>query len=138
LRDTLRDRERDSRGTPAGQEQQQNKGTSTDKEGAGRRSAKGPLPDDWEPSDHASELADELDVDLKIEAAAFRDHAAANDRRQVDWDAAFYNWLRNAHKFRKERNGKRQTGTTGSGRGRSRPQEYDYDKEQTRLGDWAG
>jgi len=31
--------------------------------------------------------------------AAFKDHAAANDRRQVNWDLAFRNWVRNEAKW---------------------------------------
>jgi hypothetical protein len=54
------------------------------------------LPDSWGPNDAHRELATERGVDAAEEAEAFRDHAAANARTQVDWDASFRNWLRKA------------------------------------------
>lgn len=53
------------------------------------------LSDDWEPTDqHREKRRDGIDVER--EAAAFRLHAEANDRRQVSWNAAFSQWLLNA------------------------------------------
>lgn len=60
---------------------------------SGRKRPKRALPDDWAPNDKHAELARTRGLDLHREAESFRDHAAANDRRQVDWDAAFRQWL---------------------------------------------
>lgn len=64
-----------------------------------RRAPEQPLPDGWKPTDAHQQLAAELKVDLANEAAKFADHAAANDRRQRDWDAAFRTWLRRARDY---------------------------------------
>jgi hypothetical protein len=63
---------------------------------ASRRAPARPLPDDWQPKDKHAEAAKAKGVDLDTEAAAFRAHAEANDRRQARWDAAFDQWLVNA------------------------------------------
>lgn len=62
----------------------------------GRKRPAKPLPEDWAPNDDHLALARERGVDPAAELANFRDHAAANDRRQVDWDASFRTWLRRA------------------------------------------
>lgn len=64
-----------------------------------RRAPEEPLPDGWAPDDTHRSLAVEQGVDCDHEAAKFRDHAAANDRRQRDWDAAFRTWLRRARDY---------------------------------------
>ena len=51
------------------------------------------LPDSWEPTDAHVKKAQELGVDLALEAEKFRNHAEANDRKQASWNAAFSNWL---------------------------------------------
>jgi DNA-binding transcriptional ArsR family regulator len=81
--------------------------------GKRKRSPEVPLPDDWEPTDDHRKLAAKLGSDLAFCADQFRDHAAANDRRQRDWDAAFRTWLRNDLKFGGP---KRQTASTGGRR----------------------
>lgn len=43
----------------------------------------------------------ENNIDVDHEAAQFRAHAEANDRRQQKWDAAFRQWLGNAVKWRR-------------------------------------
>jgi len=68
--------------------------------GRKRRAPARPLPDDWQPTDAHRQLAADLKVACDTEAAKFRDHAAANDRRQRDWDASFRTWLRRSHDFR--------------------------------------
>lgn len=63
--------------------------------GATRKRPATRLPDDWQPTDtHREREADGIDVDH--EAAKFRLHAEANGRRQVNWNAAFSQWLLNA------------------------------------------
>ena len=51
------------------------------------------LPESWEPTDAHVKKAQELGVDLALEAEKFRNHAEANDRKQASWNAAFSNWL---------------------------------------------
>jgi hypothetical protein len=58
-----------------------------------------PLPDNWTPNEAHQRTATEEGVSLIRETDKFRTHATANDRRQVDWDAAFRNWLKNARDF---------------------------------------
>lgn len=65
-----------------------------------KRSAK-PLPDDWQPNAGHAEQARLLGVDLAFQVEQFRNHAEANDRRQVRWDAAFRQWLNNAPRYRR-------------------------------------
>lgn len=62
----------------------------------GRKRPKRPLPDDWTPKDDHLAICRERGLNPAGEVANFRDHAQANDRRQVDWDASFRTWLRNA------------------------------------------
>ena len=56
---------------------------------------KGPIPDGWEPNAAHAEIDEGRD--LALEAARFRDHALSNGRVQIDWDAAFRNWLRSEY-----------------------------------------
>jgi hypothetical protein len=61
---------------------------------------KTPLCCDWSPNTEHEALARELAVDLRSEAAKFRDHAQANGRLLADWNAGFRGWLRNATRVR--------------------------------------
>lgn len=61
-----------------------------------RRKPERALPEDWKPTAKHAALASERGVDLSSEAFRFRAHAAANDRRQRDWGAAFTMWLSKA------------------------------------------
>lgn len=57
------------------------------------------LPDDWAPTEaHWERQRDGLDITR--EAATFRAHAEANDRRCVNWNAAFTQWLLKARPAR--------------------------------------
>lgn len=69
--------------------------SSTKKRGA-QRKPETELPDDWTPKAAHVSYALERGVNGRHEEAQFRAHAAANDRRQRDWDAAFRMWLGNA------------------------------------------
>lgn len=60
---------------------------------SGRKRPARALPDDWQPKDCHLSKAKELGVDINRAVETFRNHAGANDRRQVDWDKAFTNWL---------------------------------------------
>ena len=65
------------------------------KKSASRKRPASPLPDDWEPTEKHWERSQD-GIDVAREAKAFRLHAEANDRRQVNWNAAFSQWLLNA------------------------------------------
>ena len=60
---------------------------------SGRKRPARALPDDWQPKDYHIAKAKELGVDINRAVETFRNHAGANDRRQVDWDKGFTNWL---------------------------------------------
>ena len=67
----------------------------TKKKSASRKRPATALSSEWEPTEqHREKRHDGIDVDR--EAAKFRLHAEANDRRQVSWNAAFSQWLLNA------------------------------------------
>lgn len=51
------------------------------------------LPDDWEPNESQVLRARQSSLDVNREAERFRNHAAQNDRKCVNWTAAFNNWL---------------------------------------------
>lgn len=52
-----------------------------------------PIPDSWEPNDTHKQYAEAEGINLTFQAAKFRTHAEAKDRRLVNWDAGFKNWL---------------------------------------------
>jgi len=56
------------------------------------------IPDSWKPNDAHSQYAKEEGIALDFQAERFRTHAEANDRRIVNWDAAFKNWLLKAER----------------------------------------
>ena len=55
------------------------------------------IPEDWRPTEKHAEYARERGVDLSSEAFRFRNHALSVDRRIVNWNAAFTNWLSKAN-----------------------------------------
>lgn len=69
-------------------------GVRADKPGRKRPARR--IPDGWEPNDGHREQARAGSLDLNGEAFRFRNHAIANDRSLVDWDAGFRNWLSKA------------------------------------------
>jgi hypothetical protein len=54
------------------------------------------MPEDWKPNDAHREQARKRGVSAAFEGERFRNWVKANDRRYVDWDAAFRNWLMKA------------------------------------------
>ena len=74
--------------------------TSTVVEGSGedRKKPKRLLPANWQPNDTHREYARTEGINLDFQAERFRTHAEAHDRRIVNWDAAFRNWLLKAEK----------------------------------------
>lgn len=74
-----------------------------------RRKPEQPLPDGWGPANSAYEYCELHNLDIRHEESQFRNHVAANDRRQRDWDAAFRTWLGNAKKYQPAHTQPRQT-----------------------------
>lgn len=70
---------------------------------SGKRARKRALPEEWEPNDAHREKARDLRLELTSEAEEFRNHAKANGRVLLDWDAAFHNWLKKAVEFGRAR-----------------------------------
>ena len=54
------------------------------------------IPDDWKPTEAHAEYGRENNLDVSSEAFRFRNHAHTHDRRVVNWNAAFTNWLAKA------------------------------------------
>lgn len=66
--------------------------SSSSPKATARRQPSRPMPDDWQPTEaHWGRRHDGIDV--QREADSFRAHAEANDRRCVNWNAAFTQWL---------------------------------------------
>jgi hypothetical protein len=73
-----------------------------------RRAAATPLPDGWKIGDDLATWTEGVLPGLPSSEyrriyEGFRDHALANDRRQVDWDAAWRNWVRREASMRASR-----------------------------------
>jgi hypothetical protein len=60
-----------------------------------------PLPATWSPNEAHTQYAEAEGIALDFQAERFRTHAEANDRRLVNWDAAFKNWLLKAERTTK-------------------------------------
>jgi hypothetical protein len=71
-----------------------------------------PLPDDWKPSEHAFEVAEKHGSSVSDTEPIFRDYLKSSGKRYADYDAAFYNFLRNQRKF--NGNGPSKTPSGGS------------------------
>jgi hypothetical protein len=61
------------------------------------------LPPDWAVNARHQSIAAGSGLLIQLEAAKFRDRALATGAKYRDWDAAFRNWLRNAHEFHRRR-----------------------------------
>ena len=59
------------------------------------------LRDDWQPTNDHAERAIQDGIDLEAQVQRFRAHAEANDRTQVNWNAAFTQWLLNVPEWQK-------------------------------------
>jgi hypothetical protein len=73
-----------------------------------------PLPDDWSPSMRAYEIAEENGVHVQIVEQIFRDYLKSSGKLYADYDAAFYNFLRNQRRFNGNANAKPQSRSSGS------------------------
>lgn len=67
-----------------------------EREAGGRKRPARPLPDGWQPTDTHRQRAKDRGIDLDREVETFKAHAEANDRRLVDWNAGFTQWLSKA------------------------------------------
>lgn len=65
---------------------------------ASRKKPKSSLSDSWAPNETHTKYASDEGIDLPFQVARFRTHAEANDRRIVNWDAGFRNWLLTAER----------------------------------------
>lgn len=57
------------------------------------------LPENWNPKDSHRVKAQECGLDVSWEADSFRDNAVARGLRYIDWDRAFFTWLRKSVEF---------------------------------------
>lgn len=58
-----------------------------------------PLPDGWAPSLRAFQIAEEHGVNAQAVEQIFRDYLKSSGKLYADYDAAFYNFLRNQRRF---------------------------------------
>jgi hypothetical protein len=68
---------------------------------SGRKKPAHTIPAGWSPNETHAQYAEEEGIALDFQAERFRTHAEANDRRLVNWDAAFKNWLLKAERTTK-------------------------------------
>lgn len=62
-----------------------------------------PLPDDWSPRPEEQDQARSLGLNCDTEATKFRNYQHANAKVYADHNAAFRNWLENAHEYAQRR-----------------------------------
>lgn len=74
-----------------------------------RRARKTRLPDDWTPTPEHEQTARRLHLDLESEVEDFRNHAQAQGRLLVNWDAGFRSWLKKSAEYAQERQGRQNT-----------------------------
>lgn len=63
--------------------------------GRSRKKPANRLPDNWEPTEDHKDRTIQDGIDLATQVERFKAHAEANDRRQVNWNATFTQWLLN-------------------------------------------
>lgn len=83
--------------------------SAEDAQPARRRARKTRLPDDWTPTADHAETARRLHLDLESEVEDFRNHAQAQGRLLVNWDAGFRSWLKKSAEYAQERQGRQNT-----------------------------
>lgn len=69
------------------------------------KKSKHALPEDWVPTDKHRQTCSDNNLDLNFQAAKFRAHASANARKQVNWNAAFTQWLLTSIEYRQNNQG---------------------------------
>lgn len=75
--------------------------SSKDDGGATRQKPRRSLPASWVPNANHEKRAQDLNIDVTAEAEKFRNHAAAKDQKQANWDATFSNWIIKAGEWAK-------------------------------------
>lgn len=63
------------------------------------------IPADWTPSEHSYAVAEQHGVQVQIVEQIFRDYLKSSGKLYADYDAAFYNFLRNQRRFNGSANG---------------------------------
>lgn len=84
--------------------QQQHKEGSAPQDPPPKKKPARTIPNDWEPTLKHVRRATELKINLTTESEKFINYAQANDRRQADWDKAFFNWLIKAAEYQTRSN----------------------------------
>lgn len=84
------------------------------KKDAVHRKRNAPLRDDWAPSMRAFQIAEENGVNVQIVEQIFRDYLKSSGKLYADYDAAFYNFLRNQRRFSGNSHAKPQSTKSGS------------------------
>jgi hypothetical protein len=74
----------------------------------------GPLPENWAPSVHSYQVAEEHGVNVQIVEQIFRDYLKSSGKLYADYDAAFNNFLRNQRNFNGNANAKPKARSSGS------------------------
>ncbi|WP_333810774.1 hypothetical protein [Timonella senegalensis] len=64
-----------------------------------RKKTANAIPDDWHPTSEHEAKANDLGINVQHEAQKFVAHARANDRRLVNWNQAFTQWLLKASEY---------------------------------------
>lgn len=83
--------------------------SAEDAQPARRRARKTRLPDTWKPTPEHEQTARRLHLDLESEVEDFRNHAQAQGRLLVNWDAGFRSWLKKSAEYAQERQGRQNT-----------------------------
>lgn len=79
------------------------------------RKRNAPLREDWAPSMKAFQIAEEHGVNVQVVEQIFRDYLKSSGKLYADYDAAFYNFLRNQRRFNGTANhGKAENPRSGS------------------------
>ena len=73
-----------------------------------------PLPGDWAPSLRSYQVAEDHGVDVQAVEQIFRDYLKSSGKLYADYDAAFYNFLRNQRRFNGNSHAKTQNPRSGS------------------------
>ena len=69
------------------------------KDGVPRPKRNAPLRDDWSPSPHARQVAEQCGQDVGRVEQIFRDYLKSSGKLYADYDAAFNNFIRNQQRF---------------------------------------
>lgn len=91
------------------------------------------IPDDWKPNDKHGELANKHGVGIDLESAQFVAHASAKDRKQVNWDSAFTQWILSASGRQKPNGTKPKQSSAEAGKAKANRKALEAEAEQRRM-----